>query len=100
RMYQHLHGDARALWDILTLSEVPAESSTIDLWDRFIEEAGKVLEIVGITACPLIKLSSSIEEFLSGISRNERYNLRRKYKHLEQAGHVTYDRASSVQDIE
>ena len=99
-MYQHLHGDARALWDILTLSEIPAESSTIDLWDGFIEKAGKVLEIVGITGCPVIKLSSSIEDFLAGISRNERYNLQRKHKRLEQAGHVTYDRASSVQDVE
>lgn len=99
-IYRHLHGDARTLWDILTLSDVPAESLTIDLWDGFIQEDGKVLEVVGVTGCPFIKLSSRLEDFLEGISGNERYNLQRKRKHLEQAGRVTYDRASSIEDIE
>src|SRR5438132_5442126 len=100
QVYRHLHGDASTLWDILTLSEVPAESLTLERLCGLIHEDGKVLEITGMTGCPVIKLSSRLDDFMQGISRNERYNLHRKQKRLEQAGHVTYDWASSIQDVE
>lgn len=98
-IYLYLHGEASGLWDILTLSEIPAESSSIEYWVASIQEAGKLIDIVGTTICPIIKLSGHLEDFLQGISSNERYNLRRKRKRFDQEGQVTMVRASRVQDI-
>jgi len=97
-IYRYLHDEVGRVWDTLTLSEIPAESSTVDFWDSFNQEAGKVLEIVGTTACPLIELTGRLEDFLKGISRNKRYNLQRKRKRLERAGSVVYERASPIHD--
>jgi len=99
RIYQYLHDEIASLWDILTLSDIPAESSTIDLWNGFVQEGGKVMEIVATTACPLISLTGCLGDFLQGISSNERYNLQRKQKRLERAGHIVYERASSAHDV-
>lgn len=99
-IYRHLHEEAEGFWDVLTMSEIPAESSSIDLWDGFIQEAGKVVEIAGTTVCPVIKLTECLEDFLLSLSGNERYNLQRKRKYLEQAGQVAYERASSSADVE
>src|SRR4030095_13738154 len=82
KIYDYLYGEAKSLWDVLCLADVPAESSTIDILYETIEEAGKVIEVVDHTSCPLIRLTGSEEDFLKGISGNERYNLRRKSKRL------------------
>ena len=99
-IYRHLHEEARGLWDVLTLGEIPAESRSLDLWDGFVGEVGRVVEIVGMTACPFIALTERVEDFLSSLSGNERYNLRRKQRWLEEMGQVAYQRASSDGEIE
>jgi CelD/BcsL family acetyltransferase involved in cellulose biosynthesis len=100
RIYRHLHEEAAGLWDVLTLAEISAESSSIDFWDGFIQEAGRVMEIAGTTVCPVIDLPSRREDFLASLSGNDRYNLHRKRKRLEQAGQVAYERATSIEEIE
>ena len=100
RIYRHLHEETGGLWDVLTLAEIPAESSSIDFWDGFIQEAGKVMEITETTVCPVVDLPGRPEDFLASLSGNNRYNLQRKRKRLEQAGQVAYERAASIQDIE
>jgi CelD/BcsL family acetyltransferase involved in cellulose biosynthesis len=98
-IYQYLHEQVDSIWDTLTLPEIPADSSTIDLWNRFAQEAGKVIEIVDTTACPIIHLTNRLEDFLESISRNERYNLQRKQRRLTNAGSVAYERICSVQEV-
>jgi len=100
KIYSHLHGEGRRAWDFLTLPEMPSESSSIDILDGFIQEAGKVMEIVGSTSCPVIELTGRLEDFLAGISGNERQNLRRKMKFLENLGNVSFHRAFSHQEVE
>ena len=51
RLYRYLFNEARGEWDMLTLSDVPAESSTLDLWNELFAEAGKVGEVVRMTSC-------------------------------------------------
>jgi len=99
-LYAHLYGEAKRLWDLLYLAEVPVESTSIDVLYDLAQEDGKVIEMVGYTCCPLIKLNGNVEDFLKGISPNERYNLRRKSKRLQQAGHVEYSRVSSDEEIQ
>jgi CelD/BcsL family acetyltransferase involved in cellulose biosynthesis len=99
-VHRHLHEDAVGVWDLLILSELPAESSSIDLWERLVGEPGKVIEVAGTTAAPFIDLSRGLEHFVASLSANERYNLRRKQRRLEALGNVTYDRVSSTQHVD
>jgi CelD/BcsL family acetyltransferase involved in cellulose biosynthesis len=100
KFYDYLHGEAKSQWDLLCLAEVPAESPTIDVLYETVGQAGKVIEVLDPTSCPLIKLDGNEEEFLKGISGNERYNLKRKSKRLTELGRVEYLRLSSVDDIQ
>jgi len=99
-IYRHLHQEGAGSWDILTLSDVPAESSSIDLWQGLVQQAGQVSEVVDMAVCPVIELPDRLEDFLGRISRNERYNLQRKGKRLELAGRVTFEWASSSREVE
>lgn len=99
-LYRYLFNEARGEWDILTFSEVPAESSTIDLWNELFDEAGKVGEVVGTTCCPVIRLPGDIETYRAGLGRSRRYTLQRKSKCLQEAGRVEYSRATSPADID
>lgn len=99
-IYRYLHQEAARLWDILTLSEIPAESSSIDLWNELVQTAGKVMEIVDMIVCPVIELPRRLEDFLENIGGSERYNLRRKRRRLEQEKHLAHVRASSPHDVQ
>ena len=84
-IYRHLHDEAAGAWDLLTLSELPAESSSIDLWELMVGEAGRVMEVAGLTVEPFIDLRDGLEHFLTSLSGNERSNLRRKQRRLDRA---------------
>lgn len=98
-LYGYLFNSMRAEWDTLTLSEVPAESSTIDLWNSLFAEAGKVGEHIGTTCCPVIRLPGEVETYRAGLGRARRYTLQRKLKCLQRAGLVKYSRAASPAEV-
>lgn len=87
-------------WDILVMDQMPADSSSLDYLYRFFDDAGKVIEIVGQTCCPVIRLAGESGDFLKDIGGNERYNLKRKRRTLEQAGTVEWRRIDSSLDLE
>lgn len=90
RLYQFLFQEAADEWDVLTLEEIPAESSTIEtLMDTF-EETGKVIEILRTTCCPVIHLPRSCADYRRTLSAHSRYNLQRKSKALQRLGAVSY----------
>jgi CelD/BcsL family acetyltransferase involved in cellulose biosynthesis len=99
-LYRYLFNEARGEWDILTLSEVPAESSTIDLWNELFDEAGKVGEVVSTTCCPVIRLPGDVETYRAGLGRSRRYTLQRKMKCLQGAGRIEYTRATSPAEVD
>lgn len=99
-LYGYLFKEARGEWDTLTLSDVPAESSTLDLWKELFDEAGKVGEVVSTTCCPMIRLPGDIGTYRAGLGRNRRYTLQRKTKCLQGAGRVEYSRATSPADVD
>jgi hypothetical protein len=100
RIYDYLYQEAKSLWDVLCLAEIPAESPSIDILYESIGKDGKVIEIIEHTGCPVIKVTESIQDFLNGISANERHNLSRKSKRLQQLGQVEYYRASLSRDVQ
>lgn len=99
-LYRYLFDDARNEWDLLTLSELSAESSTLDLWNELFQEAGKVGEVIATTCCPLIRLPKEIEPFRAGLGGTRRYTLQRKAKCLHRAGRIEYSRAASPAEVE
>lgn len=99
-LYCYLFNEARGDWDVLTLSEVPAESSTIDMWNELFDEAGKVGEIVSTTCCPIIRLPGDVDTYRAGLGRSRRYMLQRKMKCLQGAGRIEYSRATSPADVD
>jgi CelD/BcsL family acetyltransferase involved in cellulose biosynthesis len=99
-LYQYLFNEARGEWDVLTLSEVPAESSTIDLWNELFDEAGKVGEIVSTTCCPVIRLPGDVATYRASLGRSRRYSLQRKVTCLQGAGRIEYSRATSPADVD
>lgn len=99
-LYCYLFNEARGEWDVLTLSEVPAESSTIDIWNELFDEAGKVGEIVSTTCCPVIRLPGDVDTYRAGLGRSRRYTLQRKIKCLQGAGRIEYSRATSPAEVD
>ncbi len=99
RLYQYLFDEARAEWDVLTLSEIPAESSTIDLWNELFAEAGKVGEIVCATCCPVIRLPGDVDTYRAGLGRSRRYTLQRKMTCLKEMGQMEYSRVTSSAEV-
>lgn len=99
-VYRYLFSQARGEWDILTLSDVPAESSTLDLWGELFAEAGKVGEVIATTCCPVIRLPKDIETYRASLGRNRRYTLQRKTKCLERAGRMHYSHATSPAEVD
>jgi CelD/BcsL family acetyltransferase involved in cellulose biosynthesis len=90
----------RGEWDILTLSDVPAESSTLDLWNELFDEAGKVGEVVRTTCCPVIRLPEISSTYRAGLGRSRRYTLQRKTKCLQGPGRVEYSRATGPAEVD
>lgn len=90
RLYRFLFEEGEKEWDVLTLEEIPAESTTIDVLVHMFEEAGKVIEIVKTTGCPVVDLPRSVADFRKGLTAGRRYTLQRKQKVLERLGPVSY----------
>jgi hypothetical protein len=90
RVYQFLFEEAAGEWDVVTLEEIPAESTTIDALVDLFENAGKVIEILASTCCPIISLPHSYVDYRRQLSAGRRYTLQRKRKALEQLGLVSY----------
>lgn len=99
-LYHYLCTEGRGQWDILTLSDLPAESSTLDLFSDLFDQAGKVGEIIGTTCCPVIRLPGDVATYRAGLGRNRRYGLQRKMTRLRKAGRLEFTRATSPAEVE
>lgn len=99
-LYRYLFEAARDEWDLLTLSDVPAESSTLDLWNELFANAGKVGKVVTTSCCPVIPLPEDLHTYRASLGRNRRYTLQRKTRCLQEAGRVHFTRATSPADVD
>lgn len=100
RLYRHLFEDASGRWDLLTLSDVPCESPSIDIWHGLFAEDGKVLDLAAFSVCPVVGTAKGIEAIRQRIGHNARYNLARKTKRLQALGGVTFERYAESKDID
>ena len=99
RIYRYLFEEAVARWDVLTLTEVPCESSSIDVWHRMFAEDGKVLDLAGFSVCPVVDTAHGWAAIHRRIGRTARYNLSRKMKYAQALGRVVFERMTDSDAI-
>lgn len=85
-------------WDFIILSDVLADSGS---YRHIISEldsrkAGYFLS--DEKECPYISLPESYEAYVTGLSKNTRYNLARRARNLD-AGFFTYDGSESIEKV-
>lgn len=77
-------------WDVLTLDGVWEGSPLVGAWTRILEASGRPVAEASEWTCPVIELPPTMEAFRAGLSRNARYNLKRKQRWLEAEGEVSF----------
>ncbi len=72
-------------WDRVELISLRATSPTLAILPGLAVERGWQAETVVQDTCPQLPLPASWEEYLSGLSKKDRHELRRKFRRLETA---------------
>lgn len=72
-------------WHTLELKSLPQDSPTLDLLPRLAEQAGHVVEVADEDMAPVAPLPHSWDDYLAGLRKKDRHELRRKLRRLEEA---------------
>ena len=70
-------------WDILSLCSLPQGSSTHTALAKAAQARGWQVEVQQQDVCPVITLPDSWENYLAGIKKKQRHEIRRKIRKLE-----------------
>lgn len=73
-------------WTTLDLPSIPADSATIGAITAAAETRGYRVERSEVAVAPVVELPGSWDEFLAGLAKKHRHELRRKIRKLEAAG--------------
>lgn len=84
-------------WDCLALSDIPETAESLLPLHRMSKNFE--LKRKASNVCPYISLPNSFDVFIKGLSRNMRYNLRRRKKKLERQFKVEFKEYSEVDSI-
>ena len=77
-------------WNILNLTDILSTSLTTKILPQVASRYGLMVKSSDCAICPYIQLPSSWEEYLSGLSKNMRYNIKRRITNLEKKFKVRY----------
>ena len=72
-------------WHVLALVSLPQASPTLSHLPALVEKRGLVAEVKAEDMAPVAFLPSLWEEYLAGLSKRDRHELRRKLRRLEKA---------------
>jgi CelD/BcsL family acetyltransferase involved in cellulose biosynthesis len=81
-----LTGDDFPEWTGLDFCNVPAASPTREILPRLSQSRGFHFSTEVHEVCPLIALPESFEEYLAGLDKKQRHEVRRKIRRAEEAG--------------
>ena len=73
-------------WDTLELTSLPGKSKALTHVPRHAEYKGYAVEVQEEDMAPVARLPSTWDEYVAGLSRKRRHELRRKLRRLETAG--------------
>lgn len=77
------HLASKNQWDVLNLTDMPSTSSNIIFLAEPAKNNGFTIRQSECATCPYIALPSSWEEYVSTLSANTRYNVKRRIKNIE-----------------
>ncbi len=88
RLLEHLCGSDG--WDVLDLHSIPQASPTREILPRLAPSFGLSLDEVEEDVCPLVSLPETWEEYLEGLPKKRRHELRRKLRRADEAGGIAW----------
>ncbi|MFQ5934228.1 MAG: GNAT family N-acetyltransferase, partial [Dehalococcoidia bacterium] len=78
-------------WKSLSLSGISATSPTFKYLPDLLREQNLSVEIMAEDVCPKIALPTTWDDYLAGLKKKDRHELRRKIRRLYNAGDARYD---------
>ena len=88
-------------WSELVLWALPEDSLSLQLLPKVAEGLGYRVEIEMEDVCPRVSLPGSWDEYLAGLSKKDRHELRRKLRRLHEAGgEVRLEKLQTPAEIE
>ena len=99
--YETLLGYIRANdWHTIDLNSIPHGSPTLRYLPALAGREGYVAEVEEVAMAPAVSLPSSWEEYLAGLTKKDRHEVRRKIRRIEGAGaHRQYTCGTTANDI-
>jgi len=95
-VYLHAKND----WDVLNLSDILSTTYTKDILTQAAENLGLKIGISKCAICPYIKIPKTWDEYVSGLSKNMRYNIERRMRNLEKNFKVRYFLWKDIENLE
>ena len=86
-------------WDSLELFPLQSTSPTLQRLPDLATSRGLQVEIREEDVCPGVELPADWDQFLGGLSKKDRHELRRKLRRLEGAGDYRWYCCESVEDV-
>lgn len=87
-------------WDSLELFPLQANSPTLQRLPDLAISRGFDVEVREEDVCPGVELPADWDEFLGGLSKKDRHELRRKLRRLEGAGDYRWYRCETAEEVE
>ena len=96
--FDHMNGNS---WSTAVFQSVSGGSPTLDALNKLADARGYKLSVEQEDVCPRAELPADWETYLSGLSKKDRHELRRKARRLEQQSEVRlYACTSSGADLD
>lgn len=77
-------------WDKWELCNIPEASPTMSMLPEAARAHGCTVTQSVQDVCPIVRLPATWEEYLAGLSKKDRHELRRKLRRAEETGGITY----------
>ena len=77
-------------WNEIELLSIPEDSLNIELLERLSKDYGFLFEISVIETSPVKYLPETWDEYIAGLSKKNRHELRRKFKRIQNEGYEFY----------
>lgn len=98
-IFEYLYSHSN-LWDIAFLNDLPETSKSLK-YAKDILESKKVYNFLReAEKCPYITLPDNFETYIQGLSKNMRYNFKRRMKNLENKYNVKFNIWSKSNNLE
>ncbi len=87
-------------WDRLALCNIPEFSPTYSRLAELAQARGYQVKLAVDDVCPLINLPSTWDEYLAGLDKKERHEIRRKIRKAEREAQIDWYIASDTANLE